>query len=241
MSFVLGVDVGQAKDFTALVLLERRYPAPDPDPNRIVIAADMSLACAFIERPALRTSYPAVVERVAEVLAKPRLRGRCDLVVDYTGVGRPIVDMMRGASLPVQPVTITGGHKETFDDEEGAWRVPKRDLVSRLLTMVDSGRLKFAPKLELAGTLAKELDAFRPKTSAHGHSNYESWREGVHDDLVLALALATWWALKSPHVPDPRAGGKPHVFSPERADWDEQQFDDEEERRADERKRWGSR
>jgi hypothetical protein len=27
-----------------------------------------------------------------------------------------------------------------------------------------------------------------------GHDSYGQWREGQHDDLVLAVALATWWA-----------------------------------------------
>jgi hypothetical protein len=27
---------------------------------------------------------------------------------------------------------------------------------------------------------------------ATGHDSYEAWRESVHDDLVLAVALACW-------------------------------------------------
>jgi hypothetical protein len=27
-----------------------------------------------------------------------------------------------------------------------------------------------------------------------GHDSYGQWREGQHDDLVLAVALAAWWA-----------------------------------------------
>jgi hypothetical protein len=29
-----------------------------------------------------------------------------------------------------------------------------------------------------------------------GHDSYEAWREGEHDDLVLAAALAVWAADK---------------------------------------------
>lgn len=29
-----------------------------------------------------------------------------------------------------------------------------------------------------------------------GHDSYEAWREGDHDDLVLAAALAAWKAHK---------------------------------------------
>jgi hypothetical protein len=55
-------------------------------------------------------------------------------------------------------------------------------------------RLKIAKELELAPILKKELLNFRvkvdPKTA---HDSYEHWREGDHDDLVLATALACWY------------------------------------------------
>jgi hypothetical protein len=48
--------------------------------------------------------------------------------------------------------------------------------------------------LPLAQTLVQELLTFRvtidPKTA---HDSYSAWREGLHDDLVLATALACWW------------------------------------------------
>lgn len=57
-------------------------------------------------------------------------------------------------------------------------------------------RLKIAAGLELASVLTAELENFRSKTSLAGHNSYgagEDWREGHHDDLVLAVALACWY------------------------------------------------
>ena len=34
-------------------------------------------------------------------------------------------------------------------------------------------------------------------------SDSEAWREGQHDDLVFAVALAAWWA--SNHTPKPQS------------------------------------
>ena len=34
----------------------------------------------------------------------------------------------------------------------------------------------------------------RVKVSASGHESFAAWREGTHDDLVLAVALACWRA-----------------------------------------------
>jgi hypothetical protein len=33
------------------------------------------------------------------------------------------------------------------------------------------------------------------------HESYSAWREAEHDDLVLAVALATWWAENKPQPP----------------------------------------
>ena len=42
--------------------------------------------------------------------------------------------------------------------------------------------------------LVGELMSMRVAVSASGHERFEAWREGAHDDLVLALALA-WWQI----------------------------------------------
>ena len=49
------------------------------------------------------------------------------LVVDYTGCGRPVFDMLVAAELDctLVPVTITGGDKVIYDGQTG-YRVPKR-------------------------------------------------------------------------------------------------------------------
>ena len=40
-----------------------------------------------------------------------------------------------------------------------------------------------------------ELLGFRVKIDpTTAHDSYAAWREGAHDDLVLALALAVWHA-----------------------------------------------
>ena len=61
---------------------------------------------------------------------------------------------------------------------------------------LEGGRLEIPTGLELAPTLAAELRNFRAKVSAGGHDAYGAgadWREGHHDDPVLACALATWY------------------------------------------------
>jgi hypothetical protein len=69
--------------------------------------------------------------------------------------------------------------------------------VSAVQIALQSGRLKIAEELALAETLRKELLNFRIKVNiSTAHDSYEAWREGDHDDLVLATALACWKAAR---------------------------------------------
>jgi hypothetical protein len=52
-----------------------------------------------------------------------------------------------------------------------------------------------AEGLTLWPALKEELLNFRRKINLKtAHDSYEHWRESDHDDLVLATALACWWA-----------------------------------------------
>ena len=71
--------------------------------------------------------------------------------------------------------------------------MPKRDLASAPLVLMQNKQLKIAEAMPLAETLRKELLNFKVKINiATGHDSYEAWREGDHDDLVLAVAMACW-------------------------------------------------
>jgi hypothetical protein len=57
------------------------------------------------------------------------------------------------------------------------------------------------------------MSEMRVRTTASGHEQYGAWREGQHDDLVLAIALACWWAGKQ--YPWPAKGKDAYVQAPE--------------------------
>jgi len=55
--------------------------------------------------------------------------------------------------------------------------------------------------------LAREMAEMRVKITPSGNEQYGAWREGEHDDLVLAVALACWGARKAyPCAPDGEDG-----------------------------------
>ncbi len=117
------------------------------------------------------------------------------LAVDQTGVGRGVLDQLREA-LPnthlLLGITITSGHKVTAGDP-GCVNVPKKDLVGIAQLLLQGRRLRVADGLPLAETLARELAGFRVRITTHANETFGAdWREGLHDDLVFAVALAAW-------------------------------------------------
>src|SRR5215813_7038573 len=142
-----------------------------------------------LERLPLGTSYPGIVAHVGRLMTK--LPGRPELVIDYTGVGRPVFDMFVYSGISPVGVVITSGAVETH--HRMTWSVPKLTLVSRLQALLHEGRLKIQRELNEAETLARELQDFRCEFTAAGHLTFNA-RSGRHDDLVLALAIAIWRA-----------------------------------------------
>ena len=94
----------------------------------------------------LGTPYPDVVRHVRDVAQAPPFLNKCTLVVDATGVGTPVVDLLKAArpGCRIIPVTITGGDQEGSDGS--AYRVPKRDLVTGLQVVIEQRRLEIALK-----------------------------------------------------------------------------------------------
>lgn len=183
MRFYCGLDLAQVSDYTASVLVER-IAAPEPEPVRYHVRG--------IHRFPRGTLYPTIVDAMQERLAP--LGSAAVLVLDGTGVGRGVVDMFqvsRRQACPVVPVMITAGVRATL--EKGYWHVPKRDLVGVIQVLLQTARLKIADVPERA-TLLGELQTFEVKITPAANATYGAWREGTHDDLVLALALALWHA-----------------------------------------------
>ncbi len=185
--YFVGLDLGQTQEFTALAVLERAT-APDPEADGRQVN---HYAVRHLERFELGTSYTAVCSRLAELFATGLLRSGT-LVVDQTVAGRPIIQMLRRAQLRarLRPLAITTGQKATCD--AGVRLVPRKELVSTMQILLQGRRLKVSPSLPHSQLLAEELAQFKSKAKAVSEETLEAWREGPHDDLVLAVAIAAW-------------------------------------------------
>lgn len=160
--YTLGLDLGQAQDYTALAVLEATTHLNPRDADE----AQCIYAVRHLERFPLGTSYTDIAATLVQRCARRPLRG-ARLVLDHTGVGRAVVDLLKRArpDATLVPVTITAGHHAHRDDQ-GGWFVPKKDLVGCLQVLLQQHRLSVAAALAEAPTLVKVLENFQVKITA---------------------------------------------------------------------------
>src|SRR5919108_6085256 len=121
VAVAVGVDLGQKRDPTAIAVVEPQRREQDGRSEDFYITR-------FLERLPLGTPYPAIAQRVQTVIANiqrqvaesdpprfgmPPPSATITLYVDGTGVGQPVVDLLKGAGVRLRPVYFTHGDKRT--------------------------------------------------------------------------------------------------------------------------------
>jgi hypothetical protein len=206
----LGIDLAQARDRTALIALDSYRVEPDVSLEEINA---MNSVRDALHRRRLRTpkrqlhheivhiqrfkagmTYPAQVSAIITAADALSTEEVAHIVIDATGVGRPVVDMLRQecTTYPLTAVTITGGTEQTRSGRNVS--VPKADLVGLIETVISQQRLHAVPGLPQSDDLDKELRAFGYELGPTGKPRYEG--KGAHDDLVTGLSLALWGSEK---------------------------------------------
>ena len=199
LGFVLGLDLGKSQDFTALAV-DELVECERVTLERTAFALMMSEASSKrmirhrirnLHRYARGTPYPEIGRNVASVMRQlPAMKRAPELVVDRTGVGAPVVDGLREMDLKPIAIGITGGTQVTGSGND--LNVPKLLLASTVDACLSEDRLAITDQAEASDALKAELAGFHAKVRPTGTVALEAWREGVHDDLVLATALAVW-------------------------------------------------
>jgi hypothetical protein len=201
MAYYVGLDLGQSADYTALAVMQT-LPTYDAATGK----HSTELHLRHLERYPLKTPYTQIADHVRDLLSGPSFtvpvleNGRVakpstQLIVDATGVGTAVTDLLTERRMNFVEVTITGLGQKVSRNGTRKYSVPKQDLVAALEVPLHKGTLKVAKGLELWSVLREELLNFRRKQNRQtAHISYEHWRESDHDDLVLAAALGCWKA-----------------------------------------------
>jgi len=181
----VGVDIGQRRDPTAIAVVEQEERR----------TTETHHIARHLERLPLGSPYPAVAKRVAAVVGGVHAATSGEsptLYVDATGVGTPIVDILKAAGVGdlAQLVAVYFTHGDRRKVERGEVKLGKAWLVSRMQALLQSGLLHL-PRTAEAEVLAKELLDYEIRVTEDANDRYGAFRVGAHDDLVTALGLAT--------------------------------------------------
>jgi hypothetical protein len=120
VALFVGLDLGQSADFTALAVVQSVKEANEDGKLRTL------LHLRHLERYPLRTPYTDVADAVAALMRSETLnrdeydpsrhrvaRPKVELLVDKTGVGVAVTDLLKERDLKFTSVTIHGGEKVT--------------------------------------------------------------------------------------------------------------------------------
>lgn len=131
---IIAADIASVSDYTAAAVLA----VSDDAPRRYYLSA--------LDR--WREKYTVTGERLAGLAHR---HPDAVLVIDATGVGRPVLDALRDAlpSRAVYGITITGGRSVNRGRVAGDVTVPKADLVGALQVLLQTRRLSWPRELAL--------------------------------------------------------------------------------------------
>lgn len=183
----LGVDLAQAQDNTALVCVHdeclplwgggsRQVLGPR---KRTIVFADKFKG----------VSYPDVVSHVIRTMLKEPLRGRARLVIDASGLGRVVSDLLFEQRVEHHAIQMTVG--QNWVKKDRYVNVGKTLLLETLSLLFATGDLTFAHDLPLRGDILAELETFQLEMTAAGNQVITQGKSGAHHgDLAIALAAA---------------------------------------------------
>lgn len=230
MNLTLGLDLGQQRDYSALVITERvhQFITSSTYPD-VILTHENSFELGPHEDPPVQDAYQvrhlqrwrlgtpptSVVEDIAELMGRPELEESL-LVFDRTGIGGVYADLFfrewregrlgsTRAALYPQGVTFVAGFAlhGAAEGYLGGKTAHKGDVINRMTMLLNTGRLILPPGLAGGADLEKELRAYTVKRNVRtGYEHTEAKRESDHDDLVVALALSVW--VKNFYGPEPR-------------------------------------
>ncbi len=197
--YVVGVSIGTMSQPTAIAVVEQETRARgDWSPE------NTGLSLRHLERVPLDMRYPEMVDHIDGLVARLAEEDSSsddpDLLLDVTGTGRSVGNLIEASGLKPIRITITAGSGEN-EVKYNDWQLSKAELVGTLQVTLQTDRLKMAAELDLVSTLVSELQTFKIRTTVINGNDPESWREGQFDDLVFAVGMAVWRAGKQTPYP----------------------------------------
>ena len=181
--FVIGLDLGQAVDPSALAVID---------------TIDGMLDVRFLDRwKPERPNLTCVIHRLMDLLeAKPALLDSA-LGFDAAGIGRAFEPRLLSSAVaglvPIYPLVACSGWRPA-GQKRGVVFLPKSGLVDVFTKAMESGKLRVAD-IPLAPVLRHEMTVYQERQLPDGRRAWGAKR-GEHDDVLSSVQLAVWLATR---------------------------------------------
>jgi hypothetical protein len=126
-----------------------------------------------------KISYPLQIDRIEKAALK---YGHALIIVDVNNVGAAVSDELQARGCRVQDFKIVGTISKDIT-KVGS----KEKMINKLAVDVENRNI-FYPAYQI---LIDEMESFGYNITSSGNFRYGA-PEGMHDDMVIALALANW-------------------------------------------------
>ena len=213
--YICAVDIAKKRDYTTIQIYRdspdvRHFPAESGRDPMVVNYLDLVYQAKM---QAVR--YTDQVRRIKDLLERIHLLKNTQLLVDGTGVGEPVVDMMRENGLMPFPIVFTGGTEarpvyadfgKVFGGSSASFgrfmgtqvlkemHVPKEDLVHAGMIIMQQGRIRLAENLQHVDDFKLQLAHFKGTVNEKsGRKSYNNESDDIHDDFVVTYLMAAWW------------------------------------------------
>jgi hypothetical protein len=216
--YTISVDIAKKSDYTAIQIYRKK--AIIVPGKKLLGQRDMKInKFDLVKMEKIQgANYNAIAQRILLLATVPNLLGKCDIIVDGTGVGEAVVDIMRELKLRPISIVFTGGneYREVYDSPLNVFgnkntrtggmqvlkqiNVPKKDLVDAAVLVLQQGLLRFSPGVMYKEDFLLQLSKFKGKINEKGNTRYEADKESTHDDLVASFLMFAWWQ----HYQEPR-------------------------------------
>jgi len=180
----IGLDLGQQYDFTVITAVSSYRT----DHREITHTLE------YIHRFPLKMSYSVMANQVTSFVTSSRVKlYNPTLIVDFTGVGAPVYDMLVKNGLKPVAFTITGGTQPNITNRH-KMSVPKRDMVASLQIALQNRNIKIPSNINELEQLKSEIQNFHIKIDKSSSTTFGALRDSVHDDIIMALCMSIWYA-----------------------------------------------
>ncbi|ABV93658.1 hypothetical protein Dshi_1916 [Dinoroseobacter shibae DFL 12 = DSM 16493] len=184
----LAADLGQANDYSAVVVLkDEALPIID---NGKCIVGPRERTVVYADR-FRGVSYVDVVDHLIRLKNAPPFAGKTALCIDGTSIGRVVSDMLWEQNVNHHAIQMTGG--QDWSRKGRYVNAGKTLMIETTAVLFASGDIKFAQDLPLRQEIEDDLGSFTTATTAAGNQVITQSRSSAgHGDLGIALIVGAF-------------------------------------------------